>query len=135
MRGVPKSALAEMIRTVEPVIYPAIASRIGRLPFSQQVLSFYARISEAKTLVEATANSPDRGQHVSAGLATTIADSFIGACQLARAILGTVHNEDIPNLNANWEVHVKGSTRIDLDIALSNAQQAFPDAKSFGYFP
>jgi hypothetical protein len=124
LRGVPRTALAEMMRTVEPVIYPAIASRIGRLPFPQQAVSFYARISEAKTLVEATSNSPDRAQHVSAGLATAIADSFITACQLARGIIEHVPNPHLDN-------QVIKITRENIDEALSKARQAFPDAESF----
>ena len=124
LRGVPRSALPEIMRAVEPVIYPAIASRIGRIPFPQQVVSFYARILEARAIVEATATSPERGQHVSAGLATTIADSFITACQLAKAI---VEHEPNPNLDQQ----VIEVTRRNIDEALATAQQNFPNAESF----
>lgn len=41
---------------VDPVVYPAVADRIGLLPRAQQTIEFYQRITEAKVMTTAMQN-------------------------------------------------------------------------------
>jgi hypothetical protein len=42
---------------VDPVVYPAVADRIGLLPRAQQTIEFYQRITEAKAMTECALKS------------------------------------------------------------------------------
>jgi hypothetical protein len=77
----------------DPVIYPAVADRVGLLPHPNATVQFYMRLSEAKAMTQslqvktarfAEAFSPAMAaqQHVSPEFAQTIADSLITALQL-----------------------------------------------------
>jgi hypothetical protein len=122
---VPRHDLPSIMKTgIDPVVYPAIADRIGRIPFPQQVVSFYTRIAEAQAIIEIIAKGPAHDTPVTADLAQTIAESFITALQLAKLILQPVSN---PNLDEQ----VLELTQRNIDQALVAAHENFPDAESF----
>jgi hypothetical protein len=54
-RQVPRQAAQYIVKNLlsDPIIYPAIADRVGLLPYPQAVTEFYMRLSEAKAMVEA----------------------------------------------------------------------------------
>ena len=122
---VPRRDLPSIMKTgIEPVVYPAIADRIGRIPFPQQVVSFYTRIAEAQAIIEIVAKGPGHDTPVTPALAQSLADSLITALQLAKAIV-----EHVPN--PNLDEKVIDITRRNIDEALATAQQNFPNAESF----
>ena len=122
---VPRHDLPSIMKTgIDPVVYPAIADRIGRIPFPQQVVSFYTRIAEAQAIIETVAHGPAHDTPVTPALAQTISESLITALQLARAIVGHVPD---PNL----EKQLVEITLRNIDAALEAARRNFPNAESF----
>lgn len=109
---------------IDPAVYPAIADRIGRIPFPQQVVAFYTRIAEAQAMIQIVAKGPTHDVPVTPALAQTIADSLITALQLAKAIV-----EHVPNSNLS-ELIIE-ATRRNIDDALAAARRNFPNAESF----
>ena len=109
---------------VEPVVYKAVADRIGLLPHPNATTQFYLRLSEAKAMVKSLQMANIKQEHVSAENAATIADSLITALQLAHGILG---NDSDPRM-AQWvgQVMVR-----QIEECLQSARQSFPHAESF----
>jgi hypothetical protein len=69
--------------TPDPIIYKAVANRIGLMPYP--VVQFYMRMVEIQTAIQIAAVGPG-GENVAVpgGEAETIAKSVTIACQLAR---------------------------------------------------
>jgi hypothetical protein len=118
----------------DPVIYPAVADRIGLLSHPQATTEFYMRLVEARVMVEMlqkkttpqgimhTSPSPD---YVTADFAGSVADSLLTALQLARPIIA--NEPEAPHLMLSVGQVV---TR-QLDECLRSAKRSFPDAESF----
>lgn len=118
---------------VDPVIYPAVADRIGLLPRAQQTIEFYQRIAEAKVMTLAMQNkvasltqAQSAMQNIQRSNALAVADSLITALQLAGSIVG----DDDPN-RTEMDVHVQEVVGKQINDALVAAQSGFPDAESF----
>jgi hypothetical protein len=119
---------------VEPIIYPAVADRIGLLPHPQATIEFYMRIGEAKAMLLAMqmkTNSPS-AVNVSAipliapANAEAVADCFISALQLAKHIVAA----DDPS-RTELDLWVQKITLGKIDAALESAKVIFPNATSF----
>ncbi len=44
----------------DPIVYPAVADRVGLLPHPNATIEFYMRLAEAKTMVDALRTKTDR---------------------------------------------------------------------------
>jgi hypothetical protein len=117
----------------EPVVYAAVADRVGLLPHPNATVQFYMRLAEAKAMLEslqtkstnaATTAASARREKVTPEFAATIADSLITALQLARAILG----REGSNQMAEWVGQVMIG---QIDECLRSARASFPNAESF----
>jgi hypothetical protein len=118
----------------DPVIYPAVADRIGLLPHPQATTEFYMRIAETRAMVEMlqkkatpqgiTYTSPVT-EYITPDFAASIADSLITALQLARPIIAD--EPEAPEL-AIWVGKVTASL---IDDSLKSAKDLFPNAESF----
>jgi hypothetical protein len=126
VRRVPRKDAGYIMRKlfVEPVVYKAVADRIGLLPHPNATTQFYMRLSEAKAIVESLQMASVEQEHVSAENAATIADSLITALQLAQGVLV---GEGHPQM-ADWvgQVMVR-----QIEECLQSARQSFPNAESF----
>jgi hypothetical protein len=108
---------------VEPVVYKAVADRIGLLPHPNATAQFYMRLSEAKAMVESLAMANVAQERVTPENAATIADSLITSLQLAHGILA---GDGDPQLAAS----VTREMIRQIDECL-HARISFPNAESF----
>jgi hypothetical protein len=121
----------------DPVVYPAVADRVGLLPHPQATTEFYMRLSEAKAMVDAlrtkkdvqgiTYQSPPT-EYVTAQFAASIADSLITALQLARPI---IDDRATNSSRARLADMVRATVVAQIDTCLESAKVSFPDAESF----
>ncbi len=126
VRQMPRKDAGYIMRKlfVEPVVYKAVADRIGLLPHPNATAQFYMRLSEAKAMVESLQMASVEQEHVSAENAATIADSLITALQLAHGILAS---DGDPRM-AEWV----GQTMVrQIEECLQSARLSFPNAESF----
>lgn len=107
---------------VEPVVYKAVADRIGLLPHPNATAQFYMRLSEAKAMVELLQMANVEQQYVLPENAATIADSLITALQLAHGILA---GDGDPRL-ADWVTQVMVH---QIEECLQSARVSFPNAE------
>jgi hypothetical protein len=125
----PKSEIRHLFATPEPVIYPAVADRISRLPRPVLVVTFYMQIAEARGMAELLANSPPVDELTLPGHIQQMADLLISQCQLAQLILSNAEP------NPAQETAVVAAQRKHilsvLEHQLAQAKLAFPNAESF----
>ncbi|MFA6204770.1 MAG: hypothetical protein WC689_01005 [Methylocystis sp.] len=120
----------------DPVIYPAVADRVGLLPNAHAITQFYMRISEVKGMLEALrtkTNAPSIThntalENVTPEFAASIAESLVTALQLARPI---VANEDGASSKSKLGDFVQVEMVRQIDASLESAKAAFPNAESF----
>jgi len=110
-----------IMRNLDPIIYKAVADRIGLLPHPQFVVKFYARLVEIQQLIEVIAVGPgDDSALVPGEEATTLANSLIITIRLAQSIISQVAD---PSLDE--QVHRISLAHID--TALESAKRTFPN--------
>jgi len=120
----------------DPVIYPAIADRVGLLPQPHATTQFYMRLSEVKGMIEALRTKTDAPsityntaiEYVPKDFAEKVADSLITALQLARSI---VVNDGDPSTKSQLETWVQAEMARQIDDCLKSAKATFPKAESF----
>jgi hypothetical protein len=116
----------------DPVIYPAVADRVGLLPHPNATTQFYMRLSEAKAMIQSLQIKTARiasislamaaQERVTSEFAATIAESLITALQLARAVIA-----DDGQLS-QW---IGQEMVRQIDDCLQSAEKTFPNAESF----
>jgi len=122
----------------EPIIYPAVADRVGLLPHPQATIEFYMRIAEAKAILkvmEAKVSSSTGATFVTAPLelvtpelAGSVAECLITALQLAGPIVAdSLNASDRSQLNSM----VQQVTLNQINESLASAKLSFPQAESF----
>jgi hypothetical protein len=125
----------------DPIIYPAVADRVGLLPRADAIAQFYMRILEAKVMVEMFRTktnppgimyTPAPQEYVTAEFAGSVADSLLTALQLARAILA---DEPMSVSKSQFTGWVQSVTVAQIDDCLNSAKATFPDAESFKFPP
>jgi hypothetical protein len=119
----------------DPIIFPAVADRIGLLQHPQATVEFYMRILEAKAILK-TISLKDQGrsinplfeapEYVTAENAEAVADCFITALQMARPII-----TDDDTARSDLDRMVRGIMLRNIEAALQSAKVAFPNAQSF----
>lgn len=123
------SQLKILFQTPDPVVFPAVASLIARLPSPTLVVTFYMQLQEMRGLVAVLVDHAPPAEILAGGHIQGLADLAINQCQLARSILGS------PVPAADREATLMAGKRADLlkilDAQLAAAKQVFPDAESF----
>ena len=122
---------------IDPVVYPAVADRIGLLPHPQATVGFYMRIAEAKAMLEVLANAPQSEppnvaqrppDNVTSDNALAVADCLATALQLAAPIIADdahpAHREQLDAMSRQVMLQ-------QIDQCLVTAKAAFPKAESF----
>jgi len=130
--------IAKNLFVIEPVVYPAVADRIGLLSHPQATVEFYMRIGETKALLDAMEKSSQRNsssgsinvsapaEYVTKENASVIADSLITALQSAHPI--------ISNPSYNREVLdslVSKTIEYQINECFDSARRIFPNLESF----
>jgi hypothetical protein len=127
-RQIPRADAVYIVKNlvVDPVVYPAIADRVGLLPHPQATAAFYMRISEAKATAEVFAKATGTPEtHVTPDLARTVTDILVTALQLADPIVAGVPP------HADLAAGVQVDILAQIQQGLSAARAAFPEAESF----
>jgi hypothetical protein len=108
---------------VDPVVYPAIADRVGLLPHPQATAAFYMRISEAKATAEVFAKATGTPEtYVTPDLARTVVDVLVTALELANPIVAGVRPD------RGLAVGIQVSILTQIQEGLQVARAAFPNA-------
>jgi hypothetical protein len=124
-----------------PIIYPAVADRVGLLRHPQATAEFYMRIFEAKIMVEMLRTKTDVPgimytatpvELVTPQFAGSVADSLLTALQLARSI---VAYEEMWVGKPQFTAWVQSVVVAQIDDCLASAKETFPDAESFKFPP
>jgi hypothetical protein len=142
-RRVPRQAAQYIVKNLlsDPVVYPAVADRVGLLPYPQAITEFYMRLSEAKSMVEALRTKIDPPgitysapsvEYVTPEFAATVADSLCTALQIARPIVG---NEGNSSRNSQLSVWVQERVVGQIDDCLKTAKETFPNIELFQVSP
>jgi hypothetical protein len=118
---------------VAPVVYPAVADRVGLLPRAHQTIEFYMRIAEAKGMLTAMHLRAAALTAAQVGMQTVqlsdvemVAGSLISALKLAKPLIA-----DDDNIRSNLDMHIQERTFRYIDEALAAAKVAFPKADPF----
>lgn len=114
---VTRNELRSLMMNPEPIIYKAVAGRIGLLPYP--VVQFYTRLIEIQNNVQTAAiGLGGDTASIPGAEAETMAKSVIIACKLARAII--LHSsEPIP------DEEISRITLVHIDEALKRADESF----------
>jgi len=132
----PKSSLPALMHTPEPIIFPAVADRVSRLPSATLVVSFYSRLAETRGLIEIVVLAPPvvhlippAVEKLASHHIQGLADLLISQCQLAKLILESIDADEIKEtaLVRARRLHM---LRI-IDEQLASAREIFPNAESF----
>jgi hypothetical protein len=125
----------------DPIIYPAVADRVGLLKHPHATVEFYMRILEAKVMVEMLRTKTTVSgitftaapvELVTAEFAGSVADSLLTALQLARAI---VADQEKSVGKPQFTAWVQSVVVAQIDDCLNSAKETFPDAESFKFTP
>ncbi len=119
--SVPGAVLPTMTALPEPIIYPAVADKVGLLPSPQNVVAFYMRIHEIKFLiVPAIMSHPLIARNIlKADDIRALVGAFIDILVFADGILnGSQHNGD-------FDAAVLTHTRSDNARSIDDARTKF----------
>jgi hypothetical protein len=117
----------------DPVIYTAVADRIGMLSHPQATTEFYMRLAETKAMVEALARKAASSyatpnvQFVRPDFAEKIAESLITALQLARSVIADDISHADKQVLGEW---VRTTTVGQIHECLEAAKVAFPNSEA-----
>ena len=125
----PISALKDLFRAPAPIVFPAIASMISRLPSSTLVVTFYMQLQETPGLITTIENAFPADALVTGAHIQMVADLLISQCQLARLILGKAR--ETPDNEMTLATRQRAHMLRVLDGQLAAAQEVFPNAESF----
>jgi hypothetical protein len=113
----------------KPIIYPALADRISRLPRPTLVVTFYTQLQETQGLVELITKSAPTDALTEPGHIRVLTDLLISQCQLAKLILESA--EPAPEREAALVSAQRAQMLDTLNEQLASASLLFPDSESF----
>jgi hypothetical protein len=136
---VPRQDAHNIVKSLasDPIIYPAVADRVGLLPHPHATAEFYMRLAEARTLTEmlrtktdpqGIANMSPPRENITPEFASSVADCLITALQLARIIIA---NEGDASGKSLLATAVQATIISQIDDCFEAAKKSFPDAESF----
>ncbi len=125
----PKADLPTLMETPNPIIYPAVADRISRLPRPTLVVSFYTRLHETRGVVAVIVHSPPINEPITPNHIQGLADLLISQCQLAKMVLSSAAPD--PDREAALATLMRDQMLKVIDEQLATAKELFPNAESF----
>jgi len=125
----PVRKLAALTAMPEPVIYPAIADHISRLPNPTLVVSFYARLEEMKGVVRVIQGMPMSETPISPDHIMGLVDLLISICQISEILLESDTRPVFDDHGLSDLVRAKFLATLKQQLDL--AKKDFPDAESF----
>jgi hypothetical protein len=121
----PISELKDLFQAPVPIIFPAVASMINRLPRSDLVVTFYMQLQESRGMLAVIEHAFPPNMRVTGQHIQGLADLVTSQCQLANFILKNSPPGD--GLSGEKRMHMLKV----LDEQLAAAKQVFPNAQSF----
>jgi len=120
----PVPKLPQAIQMPAPIVYPAIADKIGFLKSPQHVVAFYMRIKEIEIMAQAVADDQRlRSSHLQDNNVRLIVSAFVDVCQFAKWII-----QDPAVEKTEFEAFdkaVSNSIISDMDAAIKQAKEKF----------
>jgi hypothetical protein len=115
-----KKKARSLMMHAEPIIYKAVADRIGLLPQPQGIVEFYMRVVEVQEGLRVIVEGPDDDAAIiPVENAETIAKSLVTACKLARIVI--LHAP-----KSSLDKQISKITLVQIDAALESAGRSFP---------
>ena len=117
----PARKLTQAMQMPAPIIYPAVADKIGLLPSPQNVVAFYARISEiTMTIVPAIADDPKLQQSfLQAHNIRLVAEAWLDILRFANRII------DESAHDTTFDEAVRASILADIRTETESARRKF----------
>jgi len=122
--SIPRAHLPEIMKASDPVVYPAVADRIGRLRSPQHVVAFHNRIAQASVVVRLIALKYPTWPDMHPDELVTLANIWITVCQLAAQII----DKESSALARDPEI---AFFREHIAAGLKSAQTIFPNVPAF----
>jgi hypothetical protein len=86
--SVPVIELPNLLTTPSPIIYPAVADRLGVLKSPQKVAAFYTRLTEVSTMADRIANAvPYIGHTLNGEHIKLLTEALVDICQFALMVI------------------------------------------------
>jgi hypothetical protein len=119
--ALPVPKLTKAMQMPSPIIYPAVADKVGLLPSPQNVVAFYARIVEiVMIMVPAIADDPARQQAILSGNDIRIlVEAWLDILQFANGIIQDSYH------NVTFDLAVRQSILNDIATQSASARQRF----------
>jgi hypothetical protein len=111
--------LAMAMAMPKPIVYPAIASNIGRLTRPQLVVGFFTRPAEIENMLVMITQAARSSVNAMPEDIVHIARAWIDVCELGRSVI----NEQTPD--SDFDAHVRATILSDLESALPRARALF----------
>ncbi len=122
--AMPVPKLPQAIKMPTPIIYPAVADKIGLLKSPQHVVAFYMRITEIEIMAHAVADDPNlQRSTLQANNVRLIVEALLDICQFAKWIIqdSEVKEEEF----RAFDKAVSASIIADMDAATQQARKNF----------
>lgn len=124
---VPKAGLPMAMHVPEPVIYPAVADRVSRLPSAMLVVAFFSGLAELRGLVSLIANSKPEDPIVEIPQVDSLAEMLVHLCILAAQILD--RQGAVSAAESQTASKVRQVIRNRLDHQINRAKLVWPNAE------
>ena len=121
---------------VDPVVYPAVADRIGLLPHPLATVGFYTRIAEVKAMLAILAKPPEVSQTMYVAAPPDFLNKNDAQCVAVCLITALDHAKPIlrddadPDYRDQLSLLSRKVTLSQIEDSLSAAQLAFPGAET-----
>lgn len=122
--ALPPAKLPQALKWPTPVIYPAVADKIGLLKSPQHVVAFYVRITEITTMAQTVADNPTlQNSRVQDNNVRLIVEALLDICQFATWIIG---DRDVKEVEfRDFDNAVTASILADMERATKESRQKF----------
>ena len=122
--ALPAAKLPQALKWPTPIIYPAVADKIGLLKSPQHVVAFYMRVSEIATMAQAVADDPKpQTSRVQDNNVRLIVEALLDICQFATWI---IHDRDVKEAEfRDFDSAVTASVLADMEKATKESRERF----------
>ena len=122
--SIPYAHLPATMTMPTPIIYPAVADRIGLLQAPQLVVSFFTRIPEIDAHIALIARQTRVNAYVSAADINVLVEHWINLCTLGRSII--LEKELNPGV---FDAAIQTNAIQSIDAAVASVRGVFPEPK------
>lgn len=121
---VPVPKLPQAMQMPAPIIYPAVADKIGLLKSPQHVVAFYMRIKEIETMAQTIADDPKlQSAFLQDNNVRLIVEALLDICQFARWI---IQDADVKEVEFRaFDRAVTAGILADMDRMSQQARERF----------